>query len=148
MAAANPLWGVPRINGELRTLGIAISERTVSRLLTRLSLLKSAYVLAPLHLQAPSGRFIAMMSVLISFLLTLRGIAQSRVALHLEVLALRHQLQVVQRSRPRRLRLAKADRWLWASLSRSWSAWQTVLVIVKPQTVIAWQHQGFRLYWT
>jgi putative transposase len=35
MAAANPLWGAPRIHGELRALGIAISERTVSRLLTR-----------------------------------------------------------------------------------------------------------------
>ena len=34
MAAANPLWGAPRIQGELRTLGIDISERTVSRLLT------------------------------------------------------------------------------------------------------------------
>jgi len=34
MAAANPLWGAPRIHGELRTLGIDISERTVSRLLT------------------------------------------------------------------------------------------------------------------
>jgi putative transposase len=35
MAAANPLWGAPRIHGELRTLGIDISERTVSRLVTR-----------------------------------------------------------------------------------------------------------------
>jgi putative transposase len=35
MATANPLWGAPRIHGELRTLGIDISERTVSRLLTR-----------------------------------------------------------------------------------------------------------------
>jgi hypothetical protein len=84
-----------------------------------------------------------MTCVLISCLQTLRGIAQSRVALHLEVLALRHQLHVLQPSRPRRLRLAKADRWLWASLSRSWSAWQTALVIVKPETVIAWQRQGF-----
>ena len=33
MAAANPLWGAPRIHGELRKLGIGISERTVSRLL-------------------------------------------------------------------------------------------------------------------
>jgi putative transposase len=32
MAAANPLWGAPRIHGELRKLGIEISERTVSRL--------------------------------------------------------------------------------------------------------------------
>src|SRR4249920_2993298 len=35
MAAANPLWGAPRIHGELLKLGIHISERTVSRLLPR-----------------------------------------------------------------------------------------------------------------
>src|SRR5262249_4828947 len=33
MATANPLWGAPRIRGELRTLGVDLSERTVSRLL-------------------------------------------------------------------------------------------------------------------
>ena len=37
MAGANPLWGAPRIHGELRKLGIEISERTVSRLLAQLS---------------------------------------------------------------------------------------------------------------
>jgi putative transposase len=36
MAAANPLWRVPRIHGELKMLGIAISERTVSRILRNL----------------------------------------------------------------------------------------------------------------
>ena len=36
MAAANPLWRAPRIHGELKMLGIAISERTVSRMLRRL----------------------------------------------------------------------------------------------------------------
>jgi hypothetical protein len=35
MRAANPLWGAPRIHGELVKLGIAVSERTVSRLLRR-----------------------------------------------------------------------------------------------------------------
>jgi putative transposase len=35
MAAANPLWGAPRIHGELRKVGIDVSERTVSRLLGR-----------------------------------------------------------------------------------------------------------------
>src|SRR5882762_4830516 len=89
-----------------------------------------------------------MTSVLISLVLTLRGLAQSRAALHLEVLALRHQVQVLQRSRPRRLRLAKADRWLWSWLSRSWTGWRTALVIAKPETVIAWHRQGFRLFWT
>ena len=33
MAAENCLWGAPRIHGELLKLGIAVSERTVSRYL-------------------------------------------------------------------------------------------------------------------
>ncbi len=33
MANANPLWGAPRIHGELLKLGIEISERTVSNLI-------------------------------------------------------------------------------------------------------------------
>ncbi len=35
VALANPLWGAPRIHGELLKLGIEISEREVSRLLPR-----------------------------------------------------------------------------------------------------------------
>jgi putative transposase len=33
MTATNPLWGAPRIHGELAKLGITLSERTVSQLL-------------------------------------------------------------------------------------------------------------------
>jgi putative transposase len=72
-----------------------------------------------------------MMSVLLSLLLTLRVWARSRAALQLEVLALRHQLQVLQRTRRRRVRLAKADRWLWVVLARIWTGWRTALVIVR-----------------
>jgi hypothetical protein len=35
MAKANPLWGAPRIHGELLKLGIKVSERTVSNLMPR-----------------------------------------------------------------------------------------------------------------
>jgi putative transposase len=49
---------------------------------------------------------------------------------------------------PRRLRLTKADRWLWAWLSTSWPSWRTALVIVKPDTVITWHRQGLCLWWT
>jgi transposase InsO family protein len=35
MAAANPLWGAPRIHGALDKMGIAVSERTISRLVRR-----------------------------------------------------------------------------------------------------------------
>src|SRR6202047_1998427 len=73
-----------------------------------------------------------MKSVLISFLLTLRTAARSRAELQLEVLALRHQLEVLQRTRPRRIQLAKTDRWLWVVLSRLWTGWRTALVVVKP----------------
>jgi hypothetical protein len=36
MATPNRLWSAPRNHGELKMLGIAISERTVSRILRRL----------------------------------------------------------------------------------------------------------------
>jgi transposase InsO family protein len=35
MAEANPLWGAPRIHGELLKLGIDVAERTVSRVLPK-----------------------------------------------------------------------------------------------------------------
>src|SRR5258708_28795220 len=35
MALANPLWGAPRIHGELLKLGLDISQRTVARLMPR-----------------------------------------------------------------------------------------------------------------
>src|SRR5256712_4674069 len=35
MAAANPLWGAPRIHGELLKLGIDVAERSVSRLMPK-----------------------------------------------------------------------------------------------------------------
>jgi putative transposase len=35
MTAENPLWDAPRIHGELRKLGLDVSERTISRLLGR-----------------------------------------------------------------------------------------------------------------
>jgi putative transposase len=88
-----------------------------------------------------------MMSVLFSLVVTMRTSLRSRAALQLEILALRHQLQVLQRTRPRRLRLATTDRCFWVLLSRIWTGWRMALVIVKPETVIAWHRRGFRLWW-
>jgi len=104
--------------------------------------------LLPFVLRPTRIRFLAMMSVFLSLLLALRGSVRSHAALQLEVLALQHQLQVLQRTRPRRVRLATADRWLWVWLSRTWTGWRTALVLVKPETVIAWHRRGFRLFWT
>ena len=33
-------------------------------------------------------------------------------------------------------------------LSRVWGDWRSTLAIVKPETVIGWHRQGFRLFWT
>jgi hypothetical protein len=54
-----------------------------------------------------------MRSVIVSLLLTLRVTLRDRAVLQLEILALRHQLHVINRSRPQRLRLTSADRMLW-----------------------------------
>jgi len=89
-----------------------------------------------------------MISVIVSLLLTLRASARSHATLQLEVLALRHQLQVLHRARSPRLRLTAPDRLLWVWLAGVWSNWRTALVIVKPETVIAWHRRGFRLFWT
>jgi len=68
--------------------------------------------------------------------------------MHLEILALRHQLAVRKRRTKKHPSLTIADRFLWVMLSRVWEQWHSALVIVKPETVIAWQRKGFRLYWS
>jgi putative transposase len=88
-----------------------------------------------------------MIAVLRSLLLTLRDSARSRARLQLEILALRHQLHVLQRARPRRVPLTIPDRWLWVWLSRMWTGWRRALVIVEPATVVAWHRRGFGLFW-
>jgi transposase InsO family protein len=35
----------------------------------------------------------------------------------------------------------------WVLLSRLWSNWKDSLIIVKPQTVVAWHRKGFKLFW-
>jgi putative transposase len=89
-----------------------------------------------------------MLSVLTSLLATMRVSMRNRAALHLEILALRHQLQVLQRSRRRGVHLTQADRLLWVCLSRIWTEWRPAVVIVRPETVIAWHRQAFRRFWT
>jgi putative transposase len=87
-----------------------------------------------------------MLSVLVSLLLTLRASVRTRAVLQLEILALRHQLQVLERSRRRRVRITRLDRLLWVWMSRVWPEWRAALVIVKPETVLAWHRRGFRLF--
>ena len=88
-----------------------------------------------------------MRDVLISLLAGLASSLRTRASLQLEILALRHQLGVLQRTERRRLRLRTSDRFLWAILLRFWADWRKELVIVRPETVIGWHRRGFRFYW-
>jgi putative transposase len=66
--------------------------------------------------------------------------------LHLENLALRQQLAIMkQKSKRPKIRLR--DRIFWVVLSRFWKDWKSVLVVVKPETVINWHRKGFKLFW-
>src|ERR1700746_322903 len=86
-------------------------------------------------------------AVLSAFCALLAASLRSRAALQIEILALRHQLNVLQRS-VKRPRLSAVDRWPWVRLSRNWPGWRAALKLVKPATVIGWHYKGFRLFWT
>ena len=94
----------------------------------------------PLPIRFASGHLLSALlaAILASF--------RSRAALQLEILALRHQLGVLQRS-VKRPKLTPADRFLWAWLCVVWRSWQSSVFIVKAATVIAWHRKGFRLFW-
>ena len=76
----------------------------------------------------------------------IRVFLRSRTDTALEVLALRQQVAVLKRKRPRPA-LHSMDRFFWTTLRRLWSRWSDVLVIVKPETVVGWHRAGFRLFW-
>jgi len=81
-----------------------------------------------------------------AFLDAIRVFFRSRVDTSLEVLALRQQVAVLKRKRPRPS-LNRLDRFFWTTLRHIWPRWSEVLVIVKPETVVGWHRAGFRLYW-
>jgi hypothetical protein len=79
-------------------------------------------------------------------LASLRTTIPSRCELGAEILALRHQLAVLQRTSTRP-RLRPIDRLLWLLLSRVWPNWRDAMQIVTPATVVRWQRRAFAAYW-
>ena len=75
------------------------------------------------------------------------SLIRSRVSLQLEILALRHQLTVYQRS-IRRPRVRLSDRIFWSWLARHWTKWREVLVFVQLAPGLAWQRTRFRAHWS
>ena len=87
-----------------------------------------------------------MSDVILVLLRSLLSGFRSRRLLLLENLALRHQLTVLRRQ-TRKPRLDQADRLLWLAFRWLWPDWQRALVLVQPETLIAWHRSGFRLFW-
>ena len=92
-------------------------------------------------------RRVAFLGPMLTLLFCLLDCFRPRFVLRAEILALRHQLLVLQRSsRGHKLRLGCTDRVLWVWLSRLWDDWRSALLILTPETVIGWHRKGFRLY--
>ena len=85
-------------------------------------------------------------AVILALPAVVRVFFRSRVDTALEILALRQQLAVLHRKRPRP-RLNHVDRFFWTTLRRVWPRWAEVLIIVKPDTLVGWHRAGFRLFW-
>ena len=85
--------------------------------------------------------------ILSALLRSVFDLFQSRAVLQLEIIALRHQIGVLQRS-VKRPKLTPADRLLWAWLCAVWQDWSSGVFIMKASTVLGWHRTGFRLFWT
>jgi len=89
---------------------------------------------------------------LLAFLVSLgayatRALFLSRADLIAENLALRQQVAVLKRQRPRPP-LDDVDRACWVALRASWPGWASRLLIVDADTVARWNRERFRRHWT
>ena len=88
--------------------------------------------------------FVSLVTVIVRIV---RVLVRSRADLVLENLALRQQVATLMRERPRP-HVDDADRGFWVALRQAWPGWVDRLVIVRPETVVRWQRERFRRYWT
>lgn len=77
---------------------------------------------------------------------TMGDLARSKPQLITENLLLRQQLIVLNRS-IKRPHFTYADRALFVLLASWLPAWREALLIVKPETILRWHREGFRLLW-
>src|SRR5262245_5981629 len=77
----------------------------------------------------------------------LRAVFASRGDLVAENLLLRQQLAVLTRPTRKRPRLHARDRLFWITVGVCQRDWRRHLVLVRPETVVRWHRQGWRLFW-
>jgi hypothetical protein len=72
---------------------------------------------------------------------------KSRRRLEVEILVLRHQLNVLQQRASRRLYLTGADRALFVRLYRGFPRILDAITIIRPETIVRWHRKGFSAFW-
>jgi hypothetical protein len=75
------------------------------------------------------------------------SLAKSRRRLQAENLVLRHQLNILRRQAPGRVRMSNAERLAFAWLYRLYPTVADAVAIIRPETVIRWHRRGFRALW-
>jgi len=88
------------------------------------------------------------MTGLLCFVLAVLALPfKSKLQLEAENAVLRHQLNVLRRSRHGRVRLTTYDRLFFTQLYRWFPAILKVLAIIRPETLMRWHRAGFQRYW-
>jgi len=88
-----------------------------------------------------------MIGLLCFVLAVLASPFKSKLRLQAENAMLRHQLIVVRRRLPGRVRLTNNDRWFLIQLYRWFPSILKVLTIIRPETLVRWHRAGFPCYW-
>ena len=73
------------------------------------------------------------------------------IKLQIENRALRSQLSIVQEKivnkKIKRPRVSRFFRIFWVLMSKYYKDWKSLLVIVKPETVVGWHKKAFKMFW-
>jgi hypothetical protein len=88
-----------------------------------------------------------MIGILCFVLAVLASPFKSKLRLEAENAVLRHQLNVVRRRLPGRVRLTNHGRWFFIQLYRWFPSNLKVLTIIRPETLVRRHRAGFRRYW-
>src|ERR1700759_488118 len=88
-----------------------------------------------------------MIGLLCFVLAVLASPFKSKLRLEGENAVLRHQLIVLRRRLPGRVRLTNSDPWFFIQLYSGFPSLLQVLTVIRPETLVRWHRAGFRCYW-
>jgi putative transposase len=88
-----------------------------------------------------------MLEYLLLLLSLVRSAIRDRESLVAENLLLRHQLAVLTRPTRKRSHLRARDKLFWVLVRSLRGDWRRHLVLVRPESVIRWHRQAWRLFW-